>query len=58
MKPIYQRLEDHSAAHQSPAMTVQLLRQDEAHQEQMRRLHNERARQRAARRPHAARSPM
>ncbi len=58
MKPMYQPREDHSASHLSPAMTVQPLRQAEDHQEQMRRLHNERARQRAARRPRVAYSRM
>ena len=37
------------AAFQSPVIAAQPRQQDETHQEQMRRLHNARARQRAAR---------
>jgi hypothetical protein len=49
MKPIHQQREGHTSAHQSPAMTVRPPRDEEILQEQMRRLHNARASQRAAR---------
>ena len=48
MKPIHPQLEDRSASHQTYATTIHPLHEDEAHQEQMRRLHNARARRRAA----------
>jgi hypothetical protein len=41
--------DDSSAAQQSTAAVAHPLHEDETHQEQMRRLHNARARQRAAR---------
>lgn len=49
MKPIHQQREGHAAAHHSPAMLVRPSHEDEILQEQMRRLHNARASQRAAR---------
>lgn len=49
MKTLYTQGEGKSSAHRLPAVTVQPLHEDEVHQEQMRRLHNARASQRAAR---------
>ena len=49
MTTLYTRRKDSSVADQVIAMTVHLLDEDEAHQDQMRRLRNARASQRAAR---------
>jgi hypothetical protein len=49
VKALYTHREDNSAGQSLPATSVHLLRDDETHQEQMRRLHNARATQRAAR---------
>jgi hypothetical protein len=50
MKPIYPQREDHMSVPQPTAISVCPVHEDEILQEQMRRLHNARARQRAARR--------
>jgi len=49
MKPIHQQREGHASAHHSPVMPARPPHEDEILQEQMRRLHNARASQRAAR---------
>ena len=48
MKSIHRPHADHSVDHQSPVMAAHPLHEDEANQEQMRRLHNARAIRRAA----------
>ena len=49
MKPVNVHSEGNTAAPSHTAVTVRPLHEDEAHQERMRRLHNARASQRAAR---------
>ena len=49
MITLYTHRKDSSVAYQPIAMTDHSLDEDKAHQEQMRRLHNARASQRAAR---------
>lgn len=56
MKPVYPQTEDRLDAPISPSAPVHALHADERLQEQMRRLHNARARQRAAWHPRAARA--
>ena len=55
MKPVYPQGEDRSEAPFTPATTSHPLHEDLLLQEQMRRLHNTRARQRAARHHRAGR---
>jgi hypothetical protein len=57
MKPIYPQREDRLSVPQPTAISVRPPHEDEILQEQMRRLHNARARQRAARR-HLADRPL
>ena len=56
MKPIYPQREDHLTVPRPTAITMSPPHEDEILQEQMRRLHNARARQRSARRHLAARA--
>jgi hypothetical protein len=56
MKPVYPLRENRIETEQSPAMTIHAPHRDEVLQEQMRRLHNARASQRAARHHRAGRS--
>jgi hypothetical protein len=49
MKPTHLQRESNSLLSTIPSMTIQPLQEAVAHQEQMRRLHNARASQRAAR---------
>ena len=58
MKPVYPQDQDHPEAPILPPAAISALHADELLQEQMRRLHNARARQRAARHPRAARPPL
>lgn len=55
MKPVYPVREDHLEARRSPTTTLHPPHKDEVLQEQMRRLHNARARNRAARHHRAGR---
>lgn len=56
MKPIYPQREDRLSVPQPTAITIRPPHEDEILQEQMRRLHNARARQRSARRHLVARA--
>lgn len=56
MKPIYPQREDHLTVPKPTTITVPRPYEDEILQEQMRRLHNARARQRSARRHLVARA--
>jgi hypothetical protein len=56
MKPVYPQAEGRLDAPIPQSTPVHALHADELLQEQMRRLHNARARQRAARHPRAARA--
>ena len=58
MKPVYPQDQDRLEAPILPAAARPSMHADELLQEQMRRLHNARARRRAARSPHAARPPL
>ena len=58
MKPVYPQDRDHPETPILPSAVLPVPHADELHQEQMRRLHNARARQRAARHPRAARPPL
>ncbi|MCJ2052351.1 hypothetical protein [Methylobacterium sp. J-070] len=58
MKSVYRQSEDRPEAPLPSSTPVQAMHADELLQEQMRRLHNTRARQRAVRHPRAARPPM
>lgn len=55
MKPVYPQGEDRTDAPLSTATTIRPMPEDLVLQEQMRRLHNTRARQRAARHHRAGR---
>lgn len=56
MKPVYPQGDDRAEAPLPSATAIHPLHEDLLHQEQMRRLHNTRARQRAARHHRAGRS--
>jgi hypothetical protein len=58
MKSVYPQAQDRLEAPLPSSAPTLTLPADELLQEQMRRLHNARARQRAVRHPRAARAPM
>ncbi|WP_158169125.1 hypothetical protein [Methylobacterium mesophilicum] len=58
MKAVYPPVQDRLDASLPSSNLIRPVQADEVLQEQMRRLHNARARQRAVRHPRAARAPM